>query len=312
MRGTLNRADKTARYVTAGIAQARISGVIVPGIRESPDDDVSLAAALIGDPVKRAILRDLLRRERATVGDLGARLRSRFGIGRSAASSHITQLRMGKLIRRDRGALIVTDPHQLQVVLVELVRLVRNQNAQSARTIQAEFIELQDSAVPDWDPAAASTDATGPPTPTPITHDGFIQRDTSLNARSRPPTGAPVDTAKWVWVASTSFGPQLIAPSQPAHYYPHDPHLVIINATWIPFVMLLEDRTGDRHAYQQAYECLQTIVESQIGQILTSIRPTNKSEAAINEALHDGVRKRWPRIEAQLRDTLALLRSVDH
>lgn len=224
-------------------------------------------------------------------------------------SSHITQLRLGKLIRRDLGALTVADPHQLQVVLVELVRLVRNQNAQSARTIQAEFVELQDSAVRDWDRGATSTNE-AVPSPA-ITHDGFIQRDASLNTRPRAPRDARPELVMWIWVAPTSSGPQPLAPSQPARYYPRDPHLVLVNKTWIPFVKLVEGYARNGHAYRETFELLQSIIETQIGQILSSIPTSRSSEEVVNEALHDGLRKRVPRIETQLRDTLALLRSAD-
>lgn len=224
-------------------------------------------------------------------------------------SSHITQLRMGKLIRRVGTKVSVAHPHELQRLLIAVVRYQEVANADSRRTIAAELIELQDSPLNDWDPADATSSQVSGSSST-FGHEGFIQRDATLNAHT-PACNAPRDLA-WVWVAPTTTGPQPLALSQPALYVPPS-RMVLMNARWMPFVKIVQIYAPAPQDYAQAFIRLQMIAELEIAQILTAIAPKRAIPAdsgaadALNEALHDHLRKRLPHVEAQLRDALALL-----
>lgn len=278
-----------------------------------PDDKIGRTHALLGDPVKRAILRHLLRKGRATPGDLAGRLQPRFGIGRSTMSNHITQLRAADLIRRDgRGGLVVADPYQLQDVLLATARLARTANAASARTIEAEYVELLDSAAADWDPADAARAHSSRKTPAlsapGLATMGFVQRDATLNAQSATADSRPPNDLDVVWVVPARSGSRPLSPSQPARYV-QAARLVFINAHWIPFVKIVQASLREAHEYAATFQHLQALVELELEQILEAIVRANLTDAAINETLHERFRARVPRLEAQLTETLMFLRS---
>jgi hypothetical protein len=236
-------------------------------------------------------------------------MRPRFAIGRSTLSNHITQLRMGKLIRRVGTKLTVAHPHQLQRLLIEVVRYQEVANADSMRTIAAELAELQDSPLNDWHPAdATSTQAPG--SSSTFGHEGFIQRDATLNAHT-PPIGASQDLT-WVWLAPATTGPKPLALSQPAQYIPPT-RMVLMNAHWMPFMLIVQAYAPEPQDYPKVFIRLQMIVELEIAQILSAITPKRAIAAdsgaadALNEALHDHLRKRLPHVEEQLRDALTLV-----
>lgn len=228
-------------------------------------------------------------------------------------SNHITQLRAADLIRRDqRGRLVIADPYQLQDVLIATARLARTANAASARTIEAEYVELLDSAVADWDPADATPRTSEGKTPTLSVPDvatlGFVQRDTTLNAQFATEDNHPPTDLDVVWVIPAPSGSRPLSPSQPARYV-QPARLVFLNAHWIPFVKIVQASLREAHEYAAAFQQLQALVELELKQILEAIARANLTDAAVDDALHERFRARVPWLEAQLWETLRFLRS---
>ncbi|MEJ7783824.1 MAG: hypothetical protein WKF96_03405 [Solirubrobacteraceae bacterium] len=210
-------------------------------------------------------------------------------------------------MRRERGGtLILADPHGLQMIFVQTHSYLRTWAAATLRDLDARLTTLQDATPPDWDADRAnlsSDEAPGPiPTvPTPFSA-GYIQRDVTLN-RARRINHGPA--AEILWVRAGHRRSQRIKLSQPAQYFPAPARLAVLNADWPPLVKLVDGCRSDERPPEDIFEMLQGFVEWHTTQILADIAPDAISVSALNDALCNRIRARLPRIETELRDTIA-------
>ena len=263
---------------------------------------------LLGDPVNRCIVEALLAGGGATSGELATRMQSRFGIGRSATSTHITQLEIALLLVRGiDGANRLIDPHGLDVFLSEGHRVASTAIGSAALTTEAlrahyeGHRQTRDVSRPD-----ISTFFSGPRDGPSFNTDGVIQRP----AATRVPQAHALSSEGWkldiVWVASdvTETVGGSLRHSVPARYYPPRAHLLVINADWPPLVRAIERRAPER-SRAASWDAACALMEREAVDALgLAVRRRLLDSDDLDDVLHDHLVERLPVVEQRLADVL--------
>ncbi|MDQ3675563.1 MAG: helix-turn-helix domain-containing protein [Actinomycetota bacterium] len=273
-----------------------------------PNDAVGRNFALLADPVKRAIIEELLIAGSATPAQLATEMQTRFAIGRAAVSSHITQLEDAFMLARELDRTVrLIDPHGVQIVIVEAHRLASTAAGSAALTAEAlranleERLQDRPTRGPDISAFFASQ-ATGPTFET----DGPIQRPNAVDA----PQAQALPTERWrltIYWVKTNDSRSEDAPlrrSVAAFYYAPPAHIVIVNADWPPLARVVARQITSRPS-AEVWEATYPLVEREVADALgAAVRRKGIDARDLNEDLHELLGDRLPSVEQRLRDAL--------
>ena len=262
---------------------------------------------LLGDPVNRCIVEALLAGGGATSGELATRMQSRFGIGRSATSTHITQLEIALLLVRGiDGANRLIDPHGLDVFLSEGHRVASTAIGSAALTTEAlrahyeGHRQTRDVSRPD-----ISTFFSGPRDGPSFNTDGVIQRPGEVEVPQSQALSTGRRELDIVWVGTGSApGVGLLPHSVPARYYPGRAHLLVMNADWPPLVRAIERRAPER-SRAASWDAACALMEREAVDALgLAVRRRLLDSDDLDDVLHDHLVERLPVVEQRLADVL--------
>jgi len=273
-------------------------------IAKLPNDAVGRTFVFLGDPVKRAIVEELLVIGKATPAQIADTMQPRFEIGRAAVSTHVTQLVEGRVLVRelDRSIRLI-DPHGMHVLITEGHRFASTADTSAALITQAlranldERLQDSQSAHPDI-AAFFDSQPTGPTFET----DGPIQRPEALDAPQAQALSKDRWRLKLYWVGTNASRPEAspLRPSVAAFYHPSPAHIVIINAGWPPLARLVARQSADApiaEAWEATYPLFEREVADAIG---AAVRRDGFDSQGLNTALHEGLTKRLPKLEQRL------------
>lgn len=276
-------------------------------IAKLPNDAAGRVFVLLGDPVKRAIIEELLVVGRATPAQLATKMHTRFAIGRAAVSTHITQLEDALMLVRDLDRTVrLIDPHGLQVVIVEGHRLASTAAGGAALTTEALRVDLEErlrgrrTGRPDISTFFAAQSATPS-----FETDGPIQRPNAFDA----PQAQALPMEPWrlkIYWAKTNTSRSEDAPlrrSVPALYCAPPAHIVIVNADWPPLVRVVTRQAASRSS-DEIWEAIFPLFEREVADVLgVAVRRKGIDARDLNDALHELLADRLPIVE-QLHDAL--------
>lgn len=262
---------------------------------------------LLGDPVNRGIVEALLAQGGASSGELATQMQSRFGIGRSAISTHITQLEIALLLMRGiDGANRLIDPHGLDVFLSEGHRVASTAIGSAALTTEAlrDYYEghrpTRDASRPD-----ISTFFAGPRDGPSFNTDGVIQRPGGVGVPQSNALSTDRRELDIIWVGTGSApGVGRLRHSVPARYHPGRAHILVLNADWPPLVKVIERQepeTSRAASWNAACALMEREAVDALG--LAARRRLLDSDD-LDGILHDHLVERLPVVEQRLADVL--------
>lgn len=269
-----------------------------------PNDAVGRTFVFLGDPVKRAIVEELLVIGKATPAQIADKMQARFAIGRAAVSTHVTQLVDGRVLVRelDRSVRLI-NPHGMQVLVTEGHRVASTADAAAALLTEALRTNLNErlQGVQGSQPDIAAFFDSQPTGPT-FETDGSIQRPEALDA----PQAQALSKDRWrltlYWVRTDASHPEEspLRPSVAAFYHPPPAHIVIINAGWPPLARLVARQSADA-PIAGAWEATYPLFEREVADALgAAVRRDGIDSRGLNTALHEGLTKRLPKFEQRL------------
>jgi DNA-binding transcriptional ArsR family regulator len=273
-----------------------------------PNDAIGRTFVQLGDPVKRAIIEELLIADHLTPAQLATEMHARFAIGRAAVSTHITQLEDARVLTRERDRTVrLINAHGMQILVLEAHRVASTADASAAIITEAlranleERLQDRQSSRPDISAFFASQ-PTGPSFET----DGPIQRPEALDAPQAQALSKDRWRLKMYWVRTRPPGQQEEMPrhSTPAFYHPPPAHIVIINADWPPLTRLVErhsERTRPADVWESIYPLIEREVADALAAAFHSVKPDSDD---LNAAMHERLTKRLPHIERRLQDAV--------
>jgi len=267
----------------------------------------------MGDPVKRAIIEELLVTDRVSPSKLATEMEARFAIGRAAVSTHITQLEDARVLVRELDRTVrLIDAHGMQVLIVEGHRVASTADAGAAITTEAlranleERLQQREGPRPDI-AAFFASQGSGPTFET----DGPIQRPEALDAPQAQALSKDRWRLKMYWVRTRQPGPEggLPRPSMPAFYHPPPAHIVIINADWPPLARLVQRHASaipSAEVWESTYPLMEREVTDALAAAFRALEDLDSPD--LNDEMHQRLMQRLPQFERRLRDALELRR----